>query len=127
TDCCCRKALFYQPNFVNQKSALKELVEDHGHICDFYPKFHPELNFISTGAVKYRYRDLPASSNINEMRANVIKCLSSRYAGLITCICPPPALPSIACPMRTPTGPAWADRRYHGHRTLPPDMIAKAR
>jgi hypothetical protein len=37
TDCCCRRLLFCQPDFVNQKSELEELVESRGHICDFYP------------------------------------------------------------------------------------------
>ncbi|KIJ31296.1 hypothetical protein M422DRAFT_186218, partial [Sphaerobolus stellatus SS14] len=54
TDCCCRRLLFMQPDFVNQKSALEELVTRRGHICDFYPKFHCELNFIEQywGAAK---------------------------------------------------------------------------
>ena len=45
-DCCCRRALFTQPDFANQCSQLQELIERHGHLCDFYPKYHCELNFI---------------------------------------------------------------------------------
>ena len=57
TSCCCRRILFTQPDFVNQKSELEEYIVLHGHICDFYPKFHCELNFIEQywGAAKYRY------------------------------------------------------------------------
>jgi hypothetical protein len=77
TNCCCQKVLFCQPDFVQQKSALEELITAHGHICDFYPKFHCELNFIEQywGAAKFLYRLTPATSNLKEMRANVVKCL----------------------------------------------------
>jgi len=46
TDCCCWQLLYMQPDFLNQKSLLLELVESCGHLCDFYPKYHCELNFI---------------------------------------------------------------------------------
>lgn len=76
-DCCCRKVLFCQPDFVNQKSALEELITARGHICDFYPKFHCELNFIEQywGAAKYRYRSTPSTSTFQVMRENVKACL----------------------------------------------------
>lgn len=77
TNCCCRRTLFNQPDFMNQKSALEELIESRGHICDFYPKYHCELNFIEMywGAAKFRYRKSPRTNNIDEMEANVKKCL----------------------------------------------------
>ena len=40
TNCCCHQLLFNQPDFVNQKSQLKELITLHGHICNSYPKYH---------------------------------------------------------------------------------------
>jgi len=46
TDCCCWQLLYLQPDFLNQKSLLQELVESCGYLCDFYPKYHCELNFI---------------------------------------------------------------------------------
>jgi len=46
TNCCCRQVLFTQPDFISQKSQLEEFVTSWGHICDFYPKYHCELNFI---------------------------------------------------------------------------------
>ena len=57
TDCCRRRLLFTQPDFIAQKSHLKEYVISRGHLCNFYPKFHCELNFIEMywGAVKYKY------------------------------------------------------------------------
>jgi len=77
TNCCCRRLLFTQPDFVAQKSHLEELITSRGHICDFYPKYHCELNFIEQywGAAKFRYRSTPKTSDINEMEQNVIACL----------------------------------------------------
>lgn len=59
TDCCLRKIMASQPDFIAQKSAIVELIEDAGHICIFYPKFHCELNFIEMywGAAKYYTRN----------------------------------------------------------------------
>jgi hypothetical protein len=45
-DCCCQHILYLQPDFVAQKSQLEELIEQRHHLCDFYPKYHCELNFI---------------------------------------------------------------------------------
>ena len=45
-NCCCHTLLFHEPDFVSQKSALQESVERCGPLCDFYPKYHCELNFI---------------------------------------------------------------------------------
>ncbi|KIJ26477.1 hypothetical protein M422DRAFT_139805, partial [Sphaerobolus stellatus SS14] len=75
--CCCRRLLFMQPDFCSQKSQLEEYITFRGHICDFYPKFHCELNFIEQywGAVKYIYRQTLRTSDISEMEKNVLECL----------------------------------------------------
>ena len=77
TNCCSQRTLFMQPNFVGQKSHLKELITSHGHICDFYPKFHCELNFIEQywGTGKLCYRTTTPTTNMDEMKANVLACL----------------------------------------------------
>lgn len=77
TNCCCRRLLFTQPDFVAQKSQLEEFVTSRGHICDFYPKYHCELNFIEQywGAAKLRYRTSNRTANIVEMEKNMLACL----------------------------------------------------
>jgi hypothetical protein len=61
-----------------QKSHLKKLtITSRGHICDFYPKYHCELNFIEQywGVAKLRYRNTPKMFDIDQMEKNVIGCL----------------------------------------------------
>ena len=68
TNCCCRHLLFNQPDFVSQKSALQEAIECCHHLCDFYPKYHCELNFIEQywGAAKLKFREAGRSATIRE-------------------------------------------------------------
>ena len=77
TNCCCWRLLFTQLDFANQKSQLQELIESRGHICDFYPKYHCELNFIEQywGAAKYRFRSIKRATTINEMEKIVVSSL----------------------------------------------------
>lgn len=78
-DCCARRILFNQQDFVDQKSKLQEMIEKRGHLCDFYPKFHCELNFIEQywGAAKYAYRNVPRPPTIAAMEQNVKTSLDS--------------------------------------------------
>jgi hypothetical protein len=78
TDCCCWRLLFTQPDFIAQKSLLEELVISRGHICDFYPKYHCELNFIEQfwGAAKLRFQKVSHVATIKEMEWLVIDCLN---------------------------------------------------
>jgi hypothetical protein len=77
TDCCCRRTLFNQPDFKNVKSHLEELITGRGHICDFYPKFHCELNYIEQywGAAKFTYRSGPCLQKMADMEKQVAACL----------------------------------------------------
>ena len=45
-DCCNKKILEQQPDFLEQKSLVQETIKAAGHLCLFFPKFHCELNFI---------------------------------------------------------------------------------
>src|SRR5271168_5622877 len=65
------QVLFTQPDFVAQKSQLEEYITSQGHICDFYPKYHCELNFIEQywGAAKLVYRATPKTQDMNVKNA----------------------------------------------------------
>ena len=41
-----RELVGSQPDFQEQRSSLANMVENAGHLADFYPKYHCELNFI---------------------------------------------------------------------------------
>jgi hypothetical protein len=53
------------------------MVEARGHFCDYYPKYHCELNFIEQywGAAKLCYRNTPPTHSMDEVRVNVKKAL----------------------------------------------------
>ena len=44
--CCSRHLLGSQPDFSGQRGLLQEEIEKRGHLVTYYPKYHPELNFI---------------------------------------------------------------------------------
>lgn len=77
--CCCRRVLFCQPDFVNEKSVLENVCEARGFEVLFLPKFHCELNFIEQcwGAAKRVYRMKPVSSKEADLEANVLASLDS--------------------------------------------------
>src|SRR5919205_2769891 len=58
-DCCMRRILSLQSDFLAQKSKLQVEIEKHGHKCIFYPKYHCELNYIEMywGAAKRYTRE----------------------------------------------------------------------
>jgi hypothetical protein len=79
TRCCCRRALYNQPDFIDVKSAVAEACERRGFIVLFLPKFHPELNFIEQcwGYAKRVYRQYPLSKSEDELVSNVDQALDS--------------------------------------------------
>ena len=59
TDCCARWLLSQQPDFLEQKSSVQEVIKAAGHLFIFLLKFYCELNFIEFfwGAVKKYLHD----------------------------------------------------------------------
>src|SRR6266852_142388 len=76
-DCCCRCILFMHPNFSSQKSQLEGLIKSCGHLCDFYLKYHCELNFIEQywGTAELCFHMAGCTATINKMERKVIQCL----------------------------------------------------
>ncbi|TFK26114.1 hypothetical protein FA15DRAFT_679808 [Coprinopsis marcescibilis] len=141
TNCCCRRVMYTQPDFVAQKSQLEEFVESRGHLCDFYPKYHCELNFIEQywGMAKAQYRNSPRTNNQDEMGRLMLICLDKIDRLLMflldTCVYNS-LLGSQNRGARfisaydlglSGAEAAWANKRYHRHRTLPPIMLAEVR
>ncbi|KAI0337675.1 hypothetical protein BDW22DRAFT_1423443 [Trametopsis cervina] len=83
-DCCARQILEHQPDFLEQKSLVQEVIESAGHICIFLPKFHCEMNFIEYfwGAVK-RYLREHCDYTFDTLRENMPKALASVPVELI--------------------------------------------
>jgi hypothetical protein len=79
TNCCCRRILFTQPDFVAQQSMLEEVAESRGFRVIFNAKFHCELSFIEQcwGYSKRVYREYPASSTEADLERNVLNALNS--------------------------------------------------
>jgi hypothetical protein len=46
SSCCAHRVMAIQPDFVAEKPAIQKLIESHGHLCVFLPKYHCELNII---------------------------------------------------------------------------------
>ena len=45
-NCCLRRMLEYEPDFLEQRTVLEEIAAELGFKVLFLPKFHCELNFI---------------------------------------------------------------------------------
>ena len=70
--CCASHFLSSRPDFENQKSALRDIVEGAGHIFEMYPKYHCETNWIEIywGAAKREAR-LKCNYTFASLDANV--------------------------------------------------------
>lgn len=77
SSCCCQHILFSQPNFASQKLLLQEHIESCSHLCDFYPKYHCELNFIKQywGVAKLHFRVAGCAKTLDEMQRKMLACL----------------------------------------------------
>ncbi|KAJ7061410.1 hypothetical protein C8F01DRAFT_1057921 [Mycena amicta] len=129
TKCCLRK-MYSEPDFMNQKSLLEEHCEKRGYSVIFFPKFHPELNFIEQcwGYAKRIYHMFPESTSEHDLRQNLLDSIdsvpiesmrrfatrSSRFADAYY-----QGLHGAEA--------AWANKKYRGHRALPPSYLEDLR
>jgi hypothetical protein len=79
SNCCCRRVLYNQPDFVQVESLLETFCRDRGVDVIFLPKFHCELNFIEQcwGFAKRIYRHYPASSKEADLEQNMLSALAA--------------------------------------------------
>jgi hypothetical protein len=79
SNCCIRRTLWNQPDFINVKSILEEHCEKRGIKVLFLPKFHCELNFIEQcwGTAKRVYRLNPRSSSEADLERNTLAALDA--------------------------------------------------
>jgi hypothetical protein len=87
---CYQCLLFLQSDFIAQKSQLEEYIISCSHICDFYTKFHCELNFIEQywGTVKFHYRSNLKTLDIDAIGKNVLTCLYHCFTFIGECFYP---------------------------------------
>jgi hypothetical protein len=78
-NCCCRRVLYNQPDFVQVESLLETYCKSRGVTVIFLPKFHCELNFIEQcwGYAKRIYRHYPPSSKEADLEHNVLSALEA--------------------------------------------------
>ena len=79
TNCCCRRVLYNQPDFVQVESLLETYCKSRGVNVIFLPKFHCKLNFIEQcwGYAKRIYRHYPPSSKEADLEQNLLSALKS--------------------------------------------------
>ncbi|KIO21763.1 hypothetical protein M407DRAFT_28688 [Tulasnella calospora MUT 4182] len=127
-DCCARRFLFNQPDFINQKSLLQELVESRGHHFLYYPKFHCELNFIEMcwGRAKYAYQMYGVPRNEAQQEERVRQALDSvSHLSMVRFANRSAQFMSAYRQGLSGSQAAWANKKYHSHRTLPPELVAE--
>ena len=78
-ECCAAYVLSNEPDFLEQKEWLTEVVEAAGFEAIFYPKYHPELNFIEMvwGWIK-AYHRRTCTYNYNDLRDNLPDTLENK-------------------------------------------------
>lgn len=125
-NCCCRRILYNQPDFVDIPSVLETRCKYLGVSVLFLPKFHCELNFIEQcwGYAKRVYRLCPESSREDQLEKNALDSLE--------CI-PLDTMRKFANRARrfmdaydrglNGRQAAWAARKYRGHRVLPESIM----
>ncbi|CAK5270275.1 unnamed protein product [Mycena citricolor] len=124
--CCLKKILYCEPDFQAQKSQLEEHCEVRGYEVIFFPKYHPELNFIEQcwGYAKRVYRMFPESTKEADLTRNVNEALESvpleSMQRFVTCSS---RFADAYFHGLNRAEAAWTNKRYRGHRTLPADYL----
>ena len=78
-NCCCRRILYNEPDFVNVETILESICQVRGFKLLFLPKFHCELNFIEQcwGYSKQIYQLNPESLCEDALEKNMLAALEA--------------------------------------------------
>ena len=128
TTCCCRRILYFQPDFANVESLLETTCKARGVKVIFLPKFHCELNFIEQcwGYAKRIYRLNPESSREDVLEKNALNSLESiPLASMRKFANRSRRFMDAYCRGLNGRQAAWVSRRYRGHRVLPEGIMAE--
>ncbi len=88
-DCCARRLLSMQPDFLAQRSEIEERIQGESgrHLTLYYPKFHCELNHIEFfWCHSKRYAREGCDYSIEGLRQNVPNALASvKNSTILSC------------------------------------------
>ncbi|KAG2342774.1 hypothetical protein BDR05DRAFT_885766 [Suillus weaverae] len=127
-NCCCRRMVYNEPDFVNVKSTLELAAESHGISVMFLPKFHCELNFIEQcwGHAKRIYCQMPPSASKEDLAKNVVDALESvAVEQMQKYVRHSHRFMDTYKKGLTGKQAAWASKKYRGHRVLPYTILAE--
>jgi len=64
---------------ISQKPMLQEFIESHSHLCNYYPKYHCELNFIKQywDVAKLQFCIVGHARTLKEMEEKMLGCLDN--------------------------------------------------
>ena len=76
--CCCCYLLYCQPDFISQQLLLQEHIKSYGHLCNFYPKYHCELNFIKQywSVTKPQFHIAGYARTLCKIERKMLECLN---------------------------------------------------
>ena len=121
-NCCARKCLSNEKDFLGQREWLREVIEDRGHTVIFYPKYHCELNYIEMiwAYLKNKLK-MSCTNNFDAM----ITMIPNLMENLSTAVCRRSAEHCLRVMDRYRAGMSgplldYAVRKYSSHRRISP-------
>jgi hypothetical protein len=127
TSCCCRQALYTQPDFVAVESLLEAHCQSRNFGVLFLPKFHCELYFIEQcwGYAKRKYREFPPSSKEADLEKNLLASLGMvSLVSMRKYVCRAQRFMHAYQEGLDGKDAAWACKKYRGHRVIPSFLLA---
>jgi hypothetical protein len=121
-----QKVLYMELDFQAQKFMLEEHCEKRGFEVIFFPKYHPELNFIEQcwGYAKRIYPMFLPSSKGEDLTHNILEALDSvPLVSMCRFVTRLSRFADTYFRGLDRADAAWANKKYRGHCTLPPSYL----